>query len=104
LYCNAAAFSAGGMEASVSTQARNAASAALPLAIRSPPVCRIRAVGLSSSRDCAGSTGFTNSTKDLPNASIRAGGAPASGNRKRVGEATPSPLWQARHPAFSKIG
>src|SRR5579883_2418725 len=52
-------------------------------------------------------SGFWRSTRvtsDLPNASMRSFGAPSSGKRNRVGDATPSGLWHILQPAFSNTG
>src|SRR5262245_6682426 len=63
----------------------------------------MRFVGFWRRIELSGFCLSTSSTSDLPNAWMRLEDASGSGKRSLVGEATPSGLWQARHPAFSNV-
>src|SRR3569833_1585917 len=61
-------------------------------------------VGFLKSRESSGWSRSTNTTRELPKAAIFSGLASDSGKWRRVAEATPSALWQARQFAFSSTG
>src|SRR5260370_37801727 len=82
----------------------SASSSALPLGMRSPPVCGMRIVGLLSRSDCATFVRSTKADNFKPKISMASVLASDEGNLSRVADDTPLSLWHMRHSAFSRMG